>query len=84
MNYKYAIEYERDGKRTVANVDKLLIDNEPFVEGVWIKEETEYGWDGRSYQCSACGRSIHIDTVMEDVKLDYPYCHCGARMRVEE
>ena len=47
--------------------------------GHWIKEETIYGWDGKSYQCSACGRSIHLDVKMEDLR-DYPYCHCGCRM----
>ena len=52
--------------------------------GWWIKEESIYGWDGYSYQCSACGRSIHLDTDVEDLE-DYPYCHCGAKMReVEE
>ena len=50
--------------------------------GKWIKEETIYGWDGKSYQCSACGRSIHLDTKMEDLR-DYPYCHCGAKMEGE-
>lgn len=49
-------------------------------EGHWIKEESPYGWDGHSYQCSECGRSIHLDTEMEDLE-DYPYCHCGADMR---
>lgn len=54
----------------------------------WIKEESpfgwDFGWDGHSYQCSECGRSIHLDTEMEDLD-DYPYCHCGAKMQeVEE
>lgn len=48
--------------------------------GHWIKEESPYGWDGHSYQCSECGRSIHLDTEMEDLE-DYPYCHCGAKMQ---
>ena len=47
--------------------------------GKWIKEESIYGWDGKSYQCSVCGRSIHLDTKAEDLR-DYPYCHCGAKM----
>lgn len=49
----------------------------------WIKEESIYGWDGHSYQCSECGRSIHLDTEMEDLE-DYPYCHCGAKMQEGE
>lgn len=54
------------------------------IKGHWIKEKSIFGWDGHSYQCSECGRSIHLDTEMEDLE-DYPYCHCGAKMQeVEE
>lgn len=49
----------------------------------WIKEEDTLGWDGHSYQCSICGRSIHLDTEVEDLE-DYPYCHCGAQMEISE
>ena len=60
-----------------------LLEQEPR-KGKWIKEKSIYGWDGRSYQCSVCGRSIHLDIAVEDLA-DYPYCHCGADMReVEE
>ena len=52
-------------------------------KGKWIKEETIHGWDGFSYQCSECGRSIHLDTDVEDLT-DFPYCHCGAEMEVEK
>lgn len=51
--------------------------------GQWIREKTIYGWDGKSYQCSECGRSIHLDTAVEDIT-DYPYCHCGAEMEADE
>lgn len=51
--------------------------------GKWIKEDTLLGWDGHSYQCSVCGRSIHLDTEVEDLE-DYPYCHCGAEMEIGE
>lgn len=51
--------------------------------GHWIKEKTLHGWDGKSYQCSECGRSIHIDPEVEDLT-DYPYCHCGAIMTESE
>lgn len=54
------------------------------IKGHWVKEESPFGWDEHSYQCSECGRSIHLDTEMEDLD-DYPYCHCGAKMQeVEE
>lgn len=52
-------------------------------DGHWIKEKTLNGWDGKSYQCSVCGRSIHIDPEVEDLT-DYPYCHCGAIMTESE
>lgn len=55
----------------------------PLKTGHWIKEESIQGWDGKSYQCSACGRSIHLDTIIEDLE-DYPYCHCGATMAESE
>lgn len=51
--------------------------------GKWIKEEDTLEWDGHSYQCSICGRSIHLDTEVEDLE-DYPYCHCGAEMEGSE
>ncbi len=57
----------------------LLPVNPQPKTGHWIKEETIYGWDGKSYQCSVCGRSIHLDTVVEDLE-NYPYCHCGTKM----
>lgn len=47
-------------------------------KGRWIREKSVYGWDGRSYQCSVCGRSIHLDTAVESL-IDYPYCHCGSK-----
>jgi hypothetical protein len=52
-------------------------------KGKWIKEMSLLGWDGCSYQCSECGRSIHLDTEVEDL-IDYPYCHCGVEMRIED
>lgn len=64
------------------------VDNLPSVTpkpkmGHWIKEKSSYGWDGKSYQCSECGRSIHLDLEVEDLS-DYPYCHCGAKMTGSE
>ena len=51
--------------------------------GHWIKEKSLNGWDSHSYQCSVCGRSIHLDTEIETLD-DYSYCHCGAKMEEEE
>lgn len=59
--------------------DLETLEQEPKT-GHWIKEESICGWDGHSYQCSECGRSIHLDVEVEDLE-DYPYCHCGAEMQ---
>jgi len=32
-----------------------------------------------TYRCKLCGRTVHKDS-MEDMQIDYPYCHCGAEM----
>lgn len=63
--------------------DKDYNDEADKKIGQWIKEESIGGWDGHSYQCSVCGRSIHLDTEVEDLE-DYPYCHCGAKMQEAE
>lgn len=31
------------------------------------------------YQCSECGRMIHVKQT-DSIK-NYPYCHCGAKMK---
>lgn len=75
-----------DEDRTVENYKellrecyKILTPINPNKTGHWIKEKSMNGWDGMSYQCSECGRSIHLDSEIEDLT-DYPYCHCGAQM----
>ena len=70
-NYQNQIFYKR--------IKSMPSVNPQPKTGHWTKEETIDGWDGKSYQCSCCGRSIHLDTVMEDLD-DYPYCHCGTKM----
>ena len=74
-------EYE-DIKRGCAMAETLR-NAKVLKKAHWIKEESIYGWDKHSYQCSECGRSIHLDTVVEDL-YDYPYCHCGAKMEESE
>ncbi len=68
-----------DGQKALYEHLELCKEEQEPKTGHWIKEKSIYGWDGHSYQCSVCGRSIHLDVVME-VLADYPYCHCGARM----
>lgn len=80
----------QNGKSRVYEITNCIsmVVNEPPVTpqqktGHWIKEQTIHGWDGYSYQCSECGRSIHIDIDVENLS-DYPYCHCGAKMQESE
>jgi len=44
--------------------------------GEWIKDEENV------YHCSCCYRRVHKGS-MEDMQIDYPFCHCGADMRGE-
>jgi hypothetical protein len=48
--------------------------------GQWIK--IEEGIKIALYGCSECGRRIYDDRGY-DPYVDYPYCHCGARMEGE-
>ncbi len=56
-----------------------LSEEKQLKTGYWVKEKSLHGWDGKSYQCSECGRSIHLDLEVEELN-DYLYCHCGAKM----
>ena len=47
-------------------------------EGYWIREKTPYGY-AHTYCCSECGRTIYCNNE-EDLE-DYPYCHCGLKMK---
>lgn len=74
---------EKDVSESMDKIRELpRVTPQETIKGHWIKEESICGWDGHSYQCSECGRSIHLDTEMEDLE-DYPYCHCGAKMDKE-
>ena len=61
-------------------VDPFVIMEMPTIEpktGRWIMKEK--GIHATQYKCSECGRVVWDDTGY-DVRKDYPYCHCGARM----
>jgi hypothetical protein len=90
MGNLMSIPYECDRQITEKGVSESMdeVRELPPVtptrkKGKWIKEMSWLGWDGCSYQCSECGRSIHLDTEVEDL-IDYPYCHCGVEMGIEE
>ena len=65
--------------RNKRTAEQIVAVGDFLATGHWIKEKSRYGWDGKSYVCSECGRSIHLDSDVEDLT-DYPYCHCGAEM----
>ena len=48
--------------------------------GHWIRQETIYGL-AETCECSECGRTIYARND-EDLE-DFPYCHCGAKMKGE-
>ena len=60
-----------------------FVKEQPTVEkhrqGKWIKiEETNFGI---MYQCSECGRTILTESIGHKKLSDFPYCHCGAKMK---
>lgn len=48
--------------------------------GQWVL--VEEGIKVSKYKCSECGRAIWDDTGYNPY-VDYPYCHCGAKMEGE-
>ena len=56
------------------------IDDTKEKQGEWI--HSFYSEDNKDvYKCSECGRFITLDK--SDNLSNYPYCHCGADMRVK-
>lgn len=54
--------------------------------GHWMIDEDSTDRFFATYECSCCKRAIIVPhDAMKAVYKDYPYCHCGAKMReVEE
>jgi len=48
--------------------------------GHWIRITN--GAMREKYICSKCGRQIEDDGVEGLLPIKYPYCHCGAKMEV--
>ena len=50
--------------------------------GHWIYDDEYSDWFDVTYKCSCCKRAIIIPYEARNrVYKDYPYCHCGARMK---
>ena len=63
-------------------MNKSICNGTPIEEkiGHWIRQKGIYGL-ADTCECSVCGRTIYAKTE-NDLK-DYPYCHCGAKMKGE-
>ena len=53
-------------------------------QGEWIMQRHDL--DGCFYTCSNCGRMIRVPLFIDDPEdnetlADYPFCHCGAKMK---
>lgn len=71
---------KRGGLIHTADIDAM-----PTIEerktGKWI----EIGTITHSYKCSVCGRMlVSITDGKNKVVEHYPFCHCGARMVLQE
>lgn len=49
--------------------------------GRWLIVEDRTDWYDATYECSCCKREIIVPyEARDEVYIDYPYCHCGAKM----
>lgn len=53
-------------------------DVEPVRHGRWMLIRP--GEWTATLKCSECGRHITVDPKRSDLDMEYPYCHCGAKM----
>lgn len=62
--------------------EQIIANGIPLEEktGHWIRQRGVYGL-ADTYECSVCGRTIYAGNK-NDLK-DYPYCHCGVKMKGE-
>ena len=81
-------EFDYSGDVYVSEVVEQ-IDNAPTVEerkATWsevIATNVEHDGVIRHFCCSYCGRVVSV-LYPQELGLLYPYCHCGAKMEVEE
>jgi hypothetical protein len=72
--------------RTLENYKELLKECYEVLLPVNPQEPKTGHWKEigyHIYECSECGRVESINDF-ENVYIEYPYCHCGARMESEE
>ena len=59
-----------------------LADVQEVRHGKWIYCG-HHEFHGHVFECSVCGRYLFANSKA-DVYVEYPYCHCGAKMDEEE
>lgn len=74
-----------DGTVTVENAERYFIsliekEAEAVKHGKWEIEYRSYGYYRGT--CSACGRTVARSNKNDIIEL--PYCHCGAKMDLED
>lgn len=78
-------EYVYDTNAVLDSIDEQpTVDAEPVRHGRWVFDGARANEDGDfvyDYICYDCGRSITVE-YMGEFK-EYPYCHCGAKMDLE-
>lgn len=52
--------------------------------GEWVELGYQPNVHETRYRCSLCGRQVLILSGSGELLKTYPYCHCGAKMEVQE
>lgn len=81
------IVFHTDFETDVKELFEDEINAEPTIEserkkGRWIKKTIKKKIEN-DYSCSECGRHVSVMRGY-DVRLVYPFCHCGAEMLTED
>lgn len=60
-------------------------DGRVLPKGHWIYDDEYSDWVDVTYKCSCCKRAIIVPyEARDEVYKDYPYCHCGVKMEIED
>lgn len=73
-------------KFALRGILKSLPTVEERKEGEWVRITQDPGLGPHQYMCSECHRIIEYDSsgIPDFLEMRYPYCHCGARMKVSK
>lgn len=86
-------EPEGYGEREIIPLEKSFealnmaiesLEQEPKI-GHWVYDYEYSDCFDITYKCSCCKREIIVPyEIKNEVYKDYPYCHCGAKMKESE